>query len=247
MVRIVAHRGCSGKAPENTLAAIGMALAEEEIYSIEIDVHLSKDGVPVVMHDHTLDRTSTGEGLIKEHTYEQLRRLDAGKWFAPEFMGQPIPSLEEVLQLTQGRCRLEVELKKKGTDYEGIEGKVIELIRRYGMQDLAVLSSFDHDSMKIAGGIDPSIETRLIYAGKPTLILEQLQYTRAKSVSMHYAYVTPALVKELQDFGVDVGVWTVDEPEEMKKLVPAHPNLRITTNYPDRLIKVIHEMKQTVR
>ncbi|NHN34103.1 glycerophosphodiester phosphodiesterase [Paenibacillus agricola] len=239
MIKIVAHRGWSGKAPENTLAAIELALAESAIDMIEFDVHLSKDGVPVVIHDHTLERTTNGKGRVNQHTFDELRQLDAGSWFAPEFKGETIPSLEEVLKLAKGRCKLAVELKTKANNYEGIEQKVIQKVHQYGMGDQVVLSSFDHDSMKQANEVDSSIATSLIFFGKPTLIWEQLQYTGAISFSINHSFSSPAFINEMLDKGIDVGIWTVDDPETLQKIVLAHPNVRITTNHPDRLLTVI--------
>ncbi|NBD25660.1 glycerophosphodiester phosphodiesterase [Paenibacillus glycinis] len=239
MVTIVAHRGCSGVAPENTMAAFKLALGEPDIAIIELDVHLSKDGVPVVIHDHTLDRTTNGSGLVQAYTLEELRQLDAGGKFAPEFAAERIPTLEDVLELAKGRCKLHVELKMLANEYAGIEEKVVSLIQRHGMQDEVVLSSFNHDSMKRAYGLDPSIATGLIFLGKPTLLAEQLRYTGATSVSMHYAFMTPELAEEMAVLGIDLGVWTVDEPEVLARIIKAYPGMRITTNYPDRVLRIV--------
>ncbi|MCQ6557517.1 glycerophosphodiester phosphodiesterase [Paenibacillus mendelii] len=239
MTYIVAHRGWSGAAPENTIAAFKLALTEPGIACIEFDVHLSKDGIPVVIHDHTLDRTTNGTGFVQSLTYEELQSLDAGSWFAPQFSNEKIPSLEEVLQLTKGRCKLAVELKKALHMYEGIEQKVIDLILRYDMKDQVVLSSFDHESMKKVNEIDPAFTTGLIFLGKPTLLVEQLQYTGAKSVSIHHAYVTMELMEQMNAHGIDIGVWTVDDPAALAEILHRYPEARITTNYPDRLLKLI--------
>ncbi|GGD89724.1 glycerophosphodiester phosphodiesterase [Paenibacillus nasutitermitis] len=241
MTTIVAHRGCSGDAPENTIAAFKLALAQPEISNIELDVHLSKDGVPVVIHDHTLDRTTNGKGPVQAYTLEELRKLDAGGWFAAEFTGEQIPTLEEVLELVKGRCRLHVELKTMGNEYVGLEAKVIDCIHRHGMQEEVVLSSFDHDSMVRANEIDPAIRTALIFLGKPTLLMDQLRYTGATGVSIHYAFVTQELVKEMAWQDIDLGVWTVDEPEILARIMEQYPDVRITTNYPDRIIRIMGE------
>jgi glycerophosphoryl diester phosphodiesterase len=245
MITIVAHRGWSGEAPENTIAAFKLAMTEPDIAIIELDVHLSKDGIPVVIHDHTLDRTTSGAGPVKSHTVDELRLLDAGGWFAPSFEGERIPTLEEVLLLAKGRCKLHVELKSMGDEYVGIEEKVIALIQRHGMQEEVVLSSFDHDSMKRANEIDPSIQTGLIFLGKPTLLVEQLRYTGAASVSMHYAFVTPDFVNEMAEHGFDLGVWTVDDSDILARIVEQYPNMRITTNTPDRLLRIVREDRVT--
>ncbi|SFE08163.1 glycerophosphoryl diester phosphodiesterase [Paenibacillus catalpae] len=241
MITIVAHRGCSGHAPENTMAAFKLAMTDPGIAIIELDVHLSKDGVPVVMHDAALDRTSNGKGPIQAYSLEELRTFDAGSWFAPEFAGERIPTLEEVLKLAKGRIQLHVELKALGGEYPGIEEAVIADIRRQGMEEEVVLSSFNHDSMKKANELAPSIRTGLIFLGKPTLLLEQLRYTGAASVSMHHAFATRSLVDEMAEHGIDFGVWTVDDAETLACLTEKYPNLRITTNYPDRLLHIIRQ------
>ncbi|CAM4396891.1 glycerophosphodiester phosphodiesterase [Paenibacillus alkaliterrae] len=245
MITIVAHRGWSGEAPENTIAAFKLALTDPDIAIIELDVHLSKDGVPVVIHDHTLDRTTSGTGPVKAYTLEELRGLDAGSWFASEFSEERIPTLEEVLQLVKGRCMLHVELKTMGDEYAGIEAEVIACIHRHGMKDEVVLSSFDHDSMKRANEIDPSIPTGLIFLGKPTLLKEQLWYTGATSVSIHYSFVTRGLVNEMAEYEIDMGVWTVDDPDILANIVEEYPDMRITTNYPDRLLQIVRQDRIT--
>lgn len=239
MTVIVAHRGWSGAAPENTMAAFELALKEPAIDYIELDVHLSADGVPVVIHDHTLNRTTSGQGPVREASHAELARLDAGSWYAPEFAGERIPTLAEVLELCKGRMRLAVELKTMGELNRGLEEKVVSLIQQYGMQDEVVLSSFDHDSMKLAHELDPSITTGLILLGKPTLLLEQLAFTGATSLSIHYGFATPELLAQMAEAGIDIGVWTVDDPEQLAQLVARYPDLRITTNYPDRLLAAI--------
>lgn len=241
MHTIVAHRGWSGEAPENTIAAFKLAMTDPNITIIELDVHLSKDGVPVVIHDHTLDRTTSGTGPVRAYTVEELRRLDAGSWFAPQFAAERIPTLEEVLELARGRCKLHIELKKLGDEYEGIEEEVIACIHRHDMEDEVVIISFEHDSMKRVHELDPSIQTGLIFLGKPTLLIEQLRYTGAASLSIHYAFVTRDLVNEMAEHGIDLGVWTVDDPDTLARIMGEYPDMRITTNYPDRMLRIMKQ------
>ena len=109
-VLVVAHRGCSGRAPENTIAAFEMAL-EQGSDMIECDVRLTKDEEVVVFHDRALDRTTNGKGPVEQRTLEELKRLDAGSWFSSKFSGERIPTLSEVLHLLEGRAFLNIELK----------------------------------------------------------------------------------------------------------------------------------------
>src|SRR5690554_7738935 len=110
---VVAHRGWSGAAPENTMAAFRLAMLDLRISWIELDVQLSKDGVPVVIHDYKLRRTTGALGAVKDYTYEQLSKLDNGSWFSPEFSSERIPTLEQVLKEAKGRIHLNIELKTK--------------------------------------------------------------------------------------------------------------------------------------
>jgi glycerophosphoryl diester phosphodiesterase len=146
---LIAHRGGATEAPENTLAAFRHALSLGIRY-VELDVQMSSDGELVVIHDETLDRTTSGSGPVGDHTYEELRRLDAGSWFAPEYAGERIPTLREVLDL----CVLEgvgvvIELKSPGM-YQGMEEKVAALVGEMclrGAENIWCIS-FDHDAIR---------------------------------------------------------------------------------------------------
>ncbi|MCK4300770.1 MAG: hypothetical protein KAX80_14610, partial [Planctomycetes bacterium] len=111
---LIAHRGDPSRGPENTLAGVRLALEAEPGF-IEVDVHLSADGEVVVIHDADLERTTSGAGEVSEHTLQQLRRLEAGGWYGPEFAGEPIPTLPELWEAVGDRSRLAVELKGEGT------------------------------------------------------------------------------------------------------------------------------------
>lgn len=232
----MAHRGWSGKAPENTLAAIRLAAEEAGIDSIEIDVQLSKDGIPVVIHDFTLERTTNGRGAIGQHTYEELAALDAGSWFDPSFAGEKIPRLEEVLQAVKGKSRLNIEIKRPGKAYEGMEKKVIELIHHYEMQNDVIITSFHHETIRAIKQMQTQIPTGLIIYGMPTLIKEQLRETGATILSMAYPYLTQEFVTEMIAEGITMLAWTIDDPQHIEQVMKLHPQLQIATNHPDRII-----------
>ncbi|MHB8172693.1 MAG: glycerophosphodiester phosphodiesterase, partial [Thermincolia bacterium] len=187
----IAHRGWSGRAPENTMASIAMAIEEPRIQAIEIDVQLTKDGVPVVIHDFTLERTTNGKGRVKDYTYEQLASMDAGEWFSHEFAGEKIPRLEDVLLAVRGKTRLLIELKTARKLYPQLGEKVAQLICRYEMQSEVRVISFNHQGIKALKEAVPSIKTGLIFYGLPTLLQEQLKETGAEMVSMAYQYLSP--------------------------------------------------------
>jgi glycerophosphoryl diester phosphodiesterase len=232
----MAHRGWSGKAPENTMAAIHLALAEPAIQAMEVDVQLTKDGVPVLIHDFTLERTTNGSGLVKDHTFEELRTLDAGSWFHSDYAGEPIPTLEEALQTVKGKCTLNIELKTAGDLYPGIAEKVVQLVEQYDMKREVYITSFDHEVIKQVRELDPSLKTGLIIYGKPVLLREQLRETGASILSMAYPYLTAEFVRTAIDEGITVIAWTVDVPEHIRLLMQWHPDIQICTNHPDRML-----------
>ena len=235
----MAHRGWSGRAPENTLSAIRLALAEPRIHSIELDVQMTKDGVPIIIHDFVLGRTVNGSGPVGSHTYAELRQMDAGSWFGSEFQGERIPAFEEVLQEVKGQGRLNIELKTAGDLYPGLEGKVVELIHRYRMQQDVFITSFNHEAVKRIHQIDPSVTTGLIFEGRPVLLQEQLREAGASLVSMSYLYLTREFVVEMIESGIPVIAWTVNDPVAIQHMMDYHPELQICTNHPDRMLALL--------
>ncbi|MCR8995975.1 glycerophosphodiester phosphodiesterase family protein [Brevibacillus laterosporus] len=233
----MAHRGWSGRAPENTMAAIKLALAEPGIQAIEVDVQLSKDEIPVLIHDFTLERTTNGSGLVKDHTFEQLRQWSAGSWFAKEFSDETIPALEELFQaVSQHTCRLNVELKTAGNLYPRLAEKVVELVEAYELHSQVCLTSFDHEIIKKVKELQPSMKTGLIIAGKPVLLREQLEETGATILSMAYPYLTKDFVHIMLEQNYEIFAWTIDDEHEIRRISEWHPHLYICTNHPDRML-----------
>lgn len=235
MGQLIAHRGWSGKAPENTLSAIMLALEEPKIDSIEIDVHLTKDGVPVVIHDHKVDRTTNGSGYVKDKTVEEIKALDAGSWFNPLFAEEKVPTLEEVLELTAGRKSLLVELKQTAGIYEGLEEKVIGLIQKHGAQDHCQLISFDHKSLQACMEFDADVKRTLVMSGSPLLLIDQVNEIGASAVSVNHQYVDPEMVESLRGNGTDIIVWTVDQKADAERVLGLNEKIALTTNHPERL------------
>ncbi|MFD1929827.1 glycerophosphodiester phosphodiesterase [Sporosarcina siberiensis] len=236
MLKAVAHRGWSGKAPENTIAAFSLAIEDTSIYAIELDVHLSKDGVPVVIHDYTLERTTNGKGLVSEYTVEELRTLDVGRWFDESFSNEKIPLLEEVLKLAKGKTKVFIELKQKARFYKDIEVKVVELIQQLEMQQEVLVISFDHPSLMKMKELDSTIQIGLVYLGVTTLQAEQIQHTSASYIGLHHEFITKEFVDSLKDVDVLVGAWTVNDADAILKLGKISSDLIITTNYPDLVV-----------
>ncbi|WP_027417080.1 glycerophosphodiester phosphodiesterase [Aneurinibacillus terranovensis] len=229
-----AHRGWSSRAPENTLAAIKMAANEPDISMIEIDVQMSKDGIPVVIHDYTVDRTTNGTGRVGALTLEELKKLDAGSWFNSAYAGEMVPTLEEVLRETMGKVKLDIEIKRAGDWYPGIEIKVAELVRRYEMVSDIMITSFNHETIHTFAKIAPDIKTGNLIYGFPVLVDEVLDYTKASVLSMGYEYLTEEFVRPLLNRGVEFVAWTIDDPKYMREIASMDERIVICTNYPER-------------
>ncbi|MNB79158.1 Glycerophosphoryl diester phosphodiesterase [compost metagenome] len=229
----VAHRGFSGRAPENTLAAIHKAMELPFVTWMEIDVQLTKDGIPVVIHDYTLDRTTNGHGKVKDMIYSHIRRLDAGSWKSRDFRGERIPALEEVLELCRGRLKLNIELKNAGNLYPGIERKVSEMLAACGMKEEAVLTSFDTGTLDRIGEADPSVQRGLIFDSRWGDPAGRVRALGCTFLSISFSRLTPGLARFLSGRGVGIMAWTVNKAKEMRRLADMHSDIMICTNRPD--------------
>jgi len=150
------HRGNPDEYPENTLASFRSAI-ELGVDVIECDVHRSEDGGLPVIHDHLLDRTSDGSGLVRDYTMAELKRFDAGSWKDPRFKAERIPSLDEVLGVARGRVGVAIEIKNLPLPYAGIEDALVRAIKDAGMVHDVVVISFDHRSIKQIAELEPQI------------------------------------------------------------------------------------------
>lgn len=231
----IAHRGWSGVAPENTLASIRMALEHPNIDGIEFDVQLTKDQIPVVIHDYSLGRTTNGTGWVKDHTFAELRSLDAGGWFNKQFVGETIPSLEEVLIANREKKWLNIELKQMVASKEQVlEEKVIRLIEQYDMEEHVIITSFQHQSVYHVKRLAPRLQVGPLIYGMPLLLHEQAQHIGADVLSLAYPYLTQEIVDQARDWGFHIIAWTIDDPEHMRQVAEFGSHVHICTNHPDR-------------
>jgi glycerophosphoryl diester phosphodiesterase len=229
----VAHRGFSSRAPENTLAALRMAMAEPHVQWIEIDTQLTSDGIPVIIHDFSLDRTTNGTGQVKNHTWEQLQKLDAGSWKGSAFKGERIPSLDEVLELCSGHLHLNIELKTTGDMYPGLEKAVMERIVYYGMENDVVLTSFDMGALRKVKELNPNFTTGLIINQRPPDLLKRLKDLNCTFLSIGASHLDPNLSSTLISQGITIMAWTIDHAAGMKRLASMNSEIMICTNRPD--------------
>jgi glycerophosphoryl diester phosphodiesterase len=239
----LAHRGFSGKYPENTRTAFLAAVKESGCDGFESDVHLSKDGEPVIIHDDALDRTSNGTGLVGNYMFVELRELDIGAWKGREFSGERIMHLDELLELTIAHNKvLNLEIKNGDIFYRNIEEKVVERIRAAGAENRVFLSSFNHISMKYCREIAPEIFSGLLY-GHPFIDMEDYAMTHginALHPRIHCLYYSPDLAAKAHEQGLKINIWTVDTFEDMWYCLEKNVD-GIITNYPDRLSEISGE------
>ncbi|GBD10437.1 Glycerophosphodiester phosphodiesterase [bacterium HR23] len=214
---VVAHRGAMAYAPENTLAAYTLAL-QQGAEAIELDVHLSQDGVPVVIHDHTLERTTNGKGLVGDHTFAELRALDAGGWFGSAFAGQRILALGEVLAWAQGRIYLKIELKTLPMRYLGIEEKVLALLKKWDMEEQVEVFSFDHPCVRRFKALAPHIPVGVCYTGDVGDHVALARYASAEVLHPQWMGISQEVVEKAHSAGLWVDAWTVNDPQVAKTL-----------------------------
>ncbi len=217
-MQIFAHRGNSSAAPENTLAAFRGA-QQAGAAGVELDVQLSKDGVPVVIHDERLERTTSGSGWVGEHSLVELKQLDVGRWFAPAYEAERLPTLAELLELFRGGPMIvNIELKTNRVPYPGLVPATLREIDRMGMAAQVILSSFNHHSLKEARALAPRIECAAILYDR---LLEPWDYGRRhafQALHLHFSQVDEALIAGCRGAGLPVRAWTVDDGAQAQRL-----------------------------
>ncbi len=171
---------------------------------IECDVHLTSDGRLVVIHDHMLERTTNGTGLVRDHTAAELRRLDAGD-------GERIPLLQEVIELALGKAGLVIEIKQVPFQYPGLEEKLIAMLRQLGAVPECAVISFHHPSIHQLRAMEPDLQLGVLEGARPMHPAKLMREAGADVYSPHWGAMDPQVVKEVHAAGGAVAVWTVDD------------------------------------
>lgn len=229
---VIAHRGASGTRPENTLAAFRRA-EELGAHMIELDVQLTRDRKVVVMHDWTLARTTNGRGRVSSRTLAEIRRLDAGGWFAPAYAGEPVPTLAEVLSAV--RLPVNVELKASGAD--GLEAEALAVASEAGALGRIVFSSFDHESLDRLRRLSADATIGVLWTQRSlTHAFTVVERVGATALHLRKEAVSPAGVRDAASRGLQVRVWTVNDPGESGSLVAIGVD-GIFTDYPERFLQ----------
>jgi glycerophosphoryl diester phosphodiesterase len=218
---IYGHRGASAQAPENTLAAFQLAY-DQGADGIELDAKLSADGEVVVIHDPTVDRTTQGKGAVNRLTMAQLRALDAGIWKGETFKGEKIPTLAEVLVAFSGRIIINIELTNYASDYDGLPQRVVELVRKFNVEDSVIISSFLQSNLLAVRRLWPEAPLGILaQAGFPGAINRSAfsRWVAPRYLHPHVSDVSERLVNREKVAGRSLNVWTVNAPADIRRMI----------------------------
>lgn len=248
---IIAHRGASAVAPENTFAAFRKAF-DVGAEGIEFDVQIAKDGVPVVIHDNDLKRLALIEGRVSQLTSTKLSKLDVGSWFnrknpqlaKNEFANETVPTLAEFLEFSKDyKGLLYLELKCKKPQIEPLVRSVCKMIESSPLFPQIILKSFKLRAITLAKVILPEIYTAALFTpkilnviNKKKYLLEEAENCLANEISLHYSLATKKFVKRAQKRGFPTTIWTADSPRWIKRGIKLGLNAIITNN-PEKLLK----------
>ncbi len=241
MTRNIAHRGFSGQYPENTLLAFQKAI-EVGADGNEFDVHLTRDGVPVIHHDEYLERTTNGTGLIGDYTFDELKRLDASARYAGLSAVQRIPSLHEYFELINGiNIISNIELKTSIIHYPEIEERVLALIDEFNCRENVIISSFNHYSICLFKKLAPDVQIGIL---EESWLINPGGY--AKSLSAEYYHpefhaLTEETVQNLRENQIKIIAWTIDKEIDMLKSIEMKLD-GVITNHPDTFAHILQEV-----
>lgn len=240
MVQIFAHRGFSGYYPENTMLAFQKVAEETVADGIELDIQLTKDGEIVIMHDEMLDRTTNGSGWLKDHTLEELKMLSVGVNVKGFFPRQTIPTLREYFTwLKTTKLITNIELKTSYFEYEGIEEKLIAMVKEFGLEDQIWYSSFNHYTVARIKKLMPEAKCGLLTDTWLMNIGEYAASQGAASVNARtYFCAKEGVAADLHAHNIALQAWTPNDAEMMQELVDAGVDVLITNN-PDIAAKVL--------
>ena len=236
----IGHRGGMGLAPENTLAAFRAGLAAGAD-GVELDVQRTADGQLVVFHDDDLRRIARVSGRVTTSTLEQLRELDAGRYFGVQFAGEPIPTLEQAIAFLPAPAVINIEAKRNTVRSDGLEEEIADAIARHNLFERCVVSSFNPFILWRLGRRDRRIPLGLLYSPDMRLGLGRGWPRRLLSLrALHprHDLVTAGLVRLARGLGLQVNTWTVNEVAEMRRLIDLGVDA-IITDRPDLLRAVL--------
>lgn len=237
---VFGHRGARASAPMNTLAAFTLA-AEQGAHGLELDVHRSKDGHPVLLHDFTVDSTTDGSGRVTDMTLAQLKELDAGSWFDPSFRGERIPTLDEVFEALGRRLYINVEIKAELPDpgSDGVEQVVADCIARHSMQSRVIVSSFNPLTLHRFRRIMPDVPIGFLYIpGLPVDTSALMQDLPHEALHPWHELIDADYMAQAHQQGRFVNTWTVNDPDRARELRDLGVGC-IITDTPDVILQAL--------
>ncbi|MBJ8096716.1 glycerophosphodiester phosphodiesterase [Bacillus cereus group sp. N11] len=247
-IKNIAHRGASAYAPEHTIAAYKLGQQLKGDY-IEIDLKMTKDGHLLAMHDETVNRTTNGKGLVKEHTLEEMKQLNVGSFFnekypnfaKKEFENAKVPTLKEIIEMFGHNANYYIETKSPD-EYPGMEEKLLEIVKYYQISDKVIIQSFSEESLQKIHSLHANIPLVQLLSYKKAVQLNELEIEKYKTycigLGMNYKDIDSAYVKKIKKHGLEVHPFTVDNEKDMKKLLSWGVD-GMFTNYPDRLHSIL--------
>jgi glycerophosphoryl diester phosphodiesterase len=231
-VLVFGHRGAKLYAPQNTLPAFELAAAQGA-HGIELDVHRSKDGHPVIVHDFTVDATTDGSGAVSELTLAELKALDAGSYFGAAFAGTRIPTLDEVFEAVGQRLYINVEIKSISAETDGVEDVVADCIQRHNMGRRVIVSSFNPLTLRRFRAVAPDVPIGYLdWMDAPPELRAQMAGFEYEAYHPEHSMISPELIADADAAGHIVNTWTVNDAERVK-LLAAMGVRGIITDAPD--------------
>ena len=232
---VIAHRGASSYAPENTFAAFDLAI-QMGVSHIELDVHFTQDNHIVVIHDDTVDRTTSGAGPVTSHTLAALKALDAGSWFDRKFSGERIPTLSEIFRRYEGRVHIHTEIKGHSAQ---LSERTVQLVREHGMAKQVMITSFQRARLEETRAHAPGLQTGWLVPEATDVVIAQARAMGLTQLCPKAGTITPALVQRLHAGGFVVRAWGVATEDLMRQVVKAGAD-GMTVNFPDKLIAYLN-------
>lgn len=239
---ILGHRGWSKEYPENTLLAFQKAL-ELGINGIEFDVQMTVDQIPVIIHDYILDRTTNGSGAISQTTYDQIRQFSASSLWL-QYPTQPIPTLYDVFNLIANEFEnrfYNIEIKLHDDNWRTIVDHLTGSLSDYAGSHELLISSFHHDCLKYFKNAIPDVKIGLLYEAEANEALKMALGMNAYSINLNYHFITESLIRACHDEGIHVCAWTVDQPDEIKKIASWGVDI-IISNQPDIALEAVQSV-----
>ena len=244
MTKILAHRGSAGTHPENTFASYQAAI-DAGSDGIEIDVHVTKDGELVVLHDATVNRTTNGVGYVKDFSVAEIKQLDAGSWFSEAFTGEQIPTLKEVLAfIAQTNLLLNIELKNVTIAYDGIEAEVIRLVKAYQLTNQVILSSFNHISLHMISERHPEINCAILTLDKQFAPWDYAKAVGVSGIHAQWSKMELQTIAEAQQRNYPVRLYTVNREDVMEALIKNKVDT-IITDFPEKACEIRARIEET--